>query len=340
MQIVLRGSTRRERGAILALTGIAMLFIVGIAALGIDVAHLAMSANEAQVVADAGATSGGRAMVEGDDVQTAVDTIAGDNTIDGDAVVPNELAIELGAFDFTSRSFTPGGAPANAVHVTATKDVPNFWAGALGYPTSTVSRDAIAAVGTLSSGEADLPLALSDCHFPPDCTTADCLPVLDSTPSTEDNDAWTGFFGGSNTSDIRDFFPSACSGSDEEIPPTSVGDQISLNNGQVQPALDALECMVCQLGQREFMLPVIAECDQNYVSASDPTNPSPNGTVVGFATITIDSFNYDDGGTYDCSAPDGTTPKSVNLSTVIRTEVGPPGAPCTGCGTFGVGLVG
>jgi hypothetical protein len=340
MQIIGRRAKNRQRGAILAMVGVAMLVLAGSAVIGVDVAHLALSAHEAQVAADAGATSGGRALVEGDAVQTAVDAIAGDNTIDGTAVVPADLSVDLGTFDFTTRSYAAGGAAPNAVHVTVTRAVTNFWAGVFGDPTSTVSREAIAAVGTVGSGKADLPLVLSDCFFPPDCTTADCLPTLQGYPSTTDDDAWTGFFGNSSNAGLRDFFPSACGGSGEDIPTVNVTDEISLSNGQVQPAINAIECMVCDLGQRQFTVPVIANCNENFVAASDPSNSSGNGTVVGFATITIDSFNYDDGGTYDCNAPDGTVPKTMNLRSVIRTDaVGPPGAPCTGCGTFSVGLV-
>jgi hypothetical protein len=337
MQITIRRGRTRQRGAVLALVGFAMMAVVGAAVIGVDLGRLAMTANEAQVAADAGATSGGRAMIEGDDIQTAVESVAGDNAIDGTAVVPDDLAVALGTFDFQTRSFAAGGADPNAVQVVASREVDNFFAGVFGDATSTVTREAIAAVGTLGAGEAELPIALSDCHFPPDCTTADCLPEMEATPSTDDNNAWTGFFGGANNPDVGAFLDAPC-GDGSAIPSVGVGDEISLNNGQVTDLLRGVECMVCELGQREFLVPVIAHCNENYTSASEPSNGS-NGVVVGFATITIDSFNYSNGDTRNCEGSGG-APESINLHTVIRDEVGPPGAPCTGCGTFGVGLVG
>ena len=312
---------------------------VALAAIGIDLGRLAFTTNETQLVADAAALAGARALADGAPVAGMAHAVAAENTLDGDAAAPADVNVEVGAYD--GSGFVPTDVSPNAVRATVGTVVDNIVAGAIGYPQSTVEREAIAAASTLSAGRPTLPLSISDCNFPPDCQDASCLPTLHQTPSTTDNSAWTGFFGNADNGTMTAYLPATC-GSGTAVPEVRVGDHVSLNNGQLTNLLNAVECVVCRLDQREFLVPVIQHCNQNFTSASPP--PSGNhGTVVGFASIAIDSFNTANGNVRNCDGggPDGINgpaPVSVNLHAVRRVEPGPGNSPCTGCGTVTVRL--
>jgi len=333
-----RTAHRKERGAVLATIGIAMVLIVGMGAVGVDLARLAFTANEAQVVADASATAGALALRAGQSIETAALSVASENSMDGEPAEAADLDIVVGTYDWPTRQFAPGGLNSNAVSATADREVDNVFAGIFGDATSSVSRSAIAATGPAATGRPTLPVALSDCHFPPDCQDESCLPVLRQTPSTTDNSAYTGFFGNASAGDINGFLHSECGGGGLEGPLLKVGDHISLNNGQVASVLKTLECMVCELGMPEYVVPIITHCDENFVAASPPGTAGPNGLVYGFASITIESFNYANGGV-GCGLV--SSPRSINLRAVIREEDGFTGAggPCTGCNLDGITLV-
>ena len=334
-----RRDRRNERGAALALVGMAMVLIVGMAAVGVDVGRLALTANEAQIVADASATAGALALNDGAAVEPAAFGVAGENTMAGDAAQPADVDVVVGTYDWDARTFAAGGENLNSVSATAERTVDNIFAGIFGDATSSVTRTAIAAAGPATTGEADLPIALSDCQFPPECEDESCLPTLQQVPNGDDTAAFTGFLGIADTDSVGDFLHPDCGGLGVEIPPVSVGDHISLNNGQMSSVIDDIECMVCDLGITEYLVPIITHCDENFVSASPPgTGGSGDGLVYGFAMITIDSFNYANGGT-GCGL--NSAPQSMNLSAVIRTDHGGSGAggPCTGCQVDGIAMV-
>jgi hypothetical protein len=181
---------------------------------------------------------------------------------------------------------------------------------------SSVTRTAIAATGPASTGRATLPIALSDCHFPADCEDESCLPSLTQTPNGDDNSAFTGFFDNASGNVLESYIHPDCGGGGLDGPLVSVGEHISLNNGQVSNFMQGFECQVCELGITEYVVPIITHCDENFVSASPPgSGGSGNGLVYGFASITVDSFNYSNGCTGCCQ---GGAPQTVNLHAVIR----------------------
>jgi hypothetical protein len=202
-----------------------------------------------------------------------------------------------------------------------------------------VTRTAIAAAGPATTGRATLPIALSDCHFPADCEDESCRPALTQAPNGEDNSAFTGFFTNASNATLVSFMNPACDGGGLDGPLVSVGDHISISNGQLTDFMQAFECQVCDLGITEYVVPIITHCDENFVSASPPgTGGSGDGLVYGFASITVDSFNYSNGCTGCCN---GGAPQTVNLHAVIRQEDGFSGAggPCTGCQIDRIALV-
>ncbi len=278
---------KRQRGAALAVTGIAMLFIVGMAVVGVDVGHLAFTANETQALADLSATSYVKTLALNLDDGGSRDPVAqtaqvvSNNFIGGvpATVADNIASFEPGSYDVVTRSFTPGGTPVTAVRATAVATVPNFFAGIYGDLETTVTRQATAAL-TPPGRAPVLPLAIGECHWDIFENTGDCSaqPQFSLIPSTTDNSCWTGLTtapGDASNNNIRDIIRAYCSGASS--PRVGRGDDIYLDNGKKTPLLNVVqECL--DAGVNEFVVPVV-ECN-NCTGASE---------ILGFATITVTS---------------------------------------------------
>ena len=186
-----------------------------------------------------------------------------------------------------------------------------------------------------------MPLALCSACFSSDCYDSSCLPTLNNTPSNQRSDntndaAWTGFTGGSSASDILSYFPSGCSKKGgAPIPTLTAGtDTINLNNGQVtQQVLQAIQCLVCPPISTPSFLVAVFSCD----TCGGPLNQSAQ--VVGFATISVISFNFANGQPPQLCGGESGALQSMNVQAVFNTTVtGPPGG--GNFGTLSVYLVG
>jgi Flp pilus assembly protein TadG len=303
-----------EKGAAMVYTAIAMTAMLAFAAVGVDIGHLAFTATEVQSAADSAATAGAHAMLRGNDAQGGAEQVMGLNRIDGHIATPDLQSVDVGNFDGTA--FSTGGTPQNAVHVTAAATVSNLLGSMYGHPNSTVTKVATASFVSLAGGQPTLPLAIGDCAFPdPNCLDSSCLPSLTQVPNPTNNTAWTGFFGGTGTSDLRSFFPTSCPhGGGVDAPEVEVGDSINLNNGQTN-VLDMVQCLF-DAGITQFVVPVV-NCGGNFNQSSE---------VKGFATIVIDSV------------VSSGNPKGINLHAIFNSEApGKPGP--AGGGSFGTGFV-
>ena len=288
---------RRERGAIAALAGIFMLMLAGITVVGVDVGRLAFTASEVQTVADAGAIAYAKEMLTQNTSGTtniglrqarAYEVIAGNN-IDGAAAAPvNITSFEEGAWDFGSNQFSAGGSPPNAVRANATATVSNFFAGLFGDPTTTVDKNAIAALGCSCRDRPVLPLAVGDCNFDAFQNSGDCadLPHLQQQPNAADNSCWTNLSpsSGGGSAFVKSILPTQCCqggdcGGGEPGPSVSKGDQIWLQNGQANDLMHILQDCVQHEGITDFVVPIV-DCD----TTSDCTH---TGEVVGFASVRI-----------------------------------------------------
>ena len=137
----------RERGAILAFTGIVLMTLVGMTVVGVDIGRLAFTATEVQTVAEVAATGYARSwlngLAAGDDPSDATCAaealqVVDGNSIDGQAAAPGNIeGYERGFFDFDTHgpfsASVPGGETANAVRATATTTVSNFFGALFGY---------------------------------------------------------------------------------------------------------------------------------------------------------------------------------------------------------------
>lgn len=122
---VKRRPLRRNRrtGAIIVLTALVMSTMFAMVAFAIDCGVIALARNELQNAADAGACAGASALSRGTSTATshAVNT-ASANRADGHSLSVLSSDIDIGTWDFYSRSFTPlspfSDAQPTAVQVT------------------------------------------------------------------------------------------------------------------------------------------------------------------------------------------------------------------------------
>lgn len=308
-----------------------MLVFAGMTVLGVDIARTAFIASEAQAVADAASLAGLRALASvqsnnGGNVQSDAVTVAAANTMDG---LPSPMVVsdvECGTWDFAGGSFSAVACPGapdpaiNAVRATANKQVTNFLAGVLGSPTSTLSRLATAALSAPSSGRPAMPLAVGDCYFDDYIQSGgNCsdLPALIQVPDGVDNSCWTSLTNSdpTNPNTLVQYLPPSCSagghtGGDVPAPIISIGQDINLNNGQVNAALKVIQDCFDD-GLVDWVIPIV-ECGKCNQSAE----------VVGFAEIRIT-------GVFTT-----TSDKRVELGAICK--VNDPGVSGSGGSDFGV----
>jgi hypothetical protein len=141
-----------------------MAVMVSFASLAVDLARLQVCKGQAQAAADAAALYAAEGIVGGTPaaVRARAVAAAGDNTVNGSAVVVNpNLDVSFGKWDQASRTFTlmPAGAESAAtavrvnVHCDAARGnaIPLMFAGCLGIRTADVDRTATASIGKVTS---------------------------------------------------------------------------------------------------------------------------------------------------------------------------------------------
>jgi hypothetical protein len=329
---------RNEHGIGLVGMAMSMTLFCGITAVAIDLGRIALVANEAQTAADVAATAAAKAWVKNDPAHTYTadaNALLALNKMNGVAVPSASTNLTLGVITTTGTFTTtiPPGGSADAVRAITNVTVNNLFTGVIGFPTTPITRTAIAAFEGTGGGTPGIPLALGDCDFGVghDCTEGNC-PTITQIPNGTNNGAWINPSNGNASSNaIGAFFASPC-GSGTAMPMLTLDSTVNATNGQDTPLENKLFCMVCTLNIKEFLVPVIS-CSGNFTGAKK---------VVGFATIVIDSFTTATGSTRTCGGSGGGALKSVNVHSVRRTDPQDAGTPggCTTCGTGTVRLAG
>ncbi len=299
-----------ERGVALPLVAIAMMFMVYMAALGIDTGRVAWVANEAQNAADIAALAATRAVADDEDPSTRANETLGLNEINNTPAGSFLTSLEPGVLD-ENDVFTAGEEPTNAVRASVTATVHNVLMGVISrHAESTVSREAIATLSGMGSGSPTLPIAIGDCNFDSSCQQQDCMPYLGQIPNTSNNSAWTSYYTGNpNLSSVSPYIASPCGGGNTEA--LMVNDSISLGNGSIGPLLPKIQCLLDD-GQDTFLVPIV---------------PCPAGTtnqskeVVGFAMVQIDQVRT-------------VTPKGIWLHALWEGTTGTGGG-----GSFGLNVI-
>jgi Flp pilus assembly protein TadG len=239
-----------ESGAVAAYVAVAIVVLVGCAALSLDVAHLVSVKRELTKAAEAGALSGARGLwpmmlpaVFGSRTpnctaaQTCALAAATKNKADGANLATSEVTVEVGHWDYATKIFTPGtGANANGVRVTTFRaNVPMIFAGVWGIFFEDLQASAIAVMDFAGAvGKGTLPIALNK-----DYTDPGTVLFINFSPDPTDNGGWfTDPPDSANASTLRDYI------TNDSCPPLNIGDIINLNNGNDTSVLQLMHDML------------------------------------------------------------------------------------------------
>jgi hypothetical protein len=310
----MRTRSNGQRGAVLAATALALAAFIALTVVAIDLGRLAYTATEVQTVADSAATAGAAAIINGGSPVAEAQSVAAQNHVDGTPAAMAAGDVEIGSYDPSSGSFTPGGAPTNAVRANASATVQNLVANALGDVATTVQKTATAAITGVGGGQPVLPIVIGSCNFEPFQSSTDCadLPSLTQAPNPSDNSGWTSLAADpANATVAKSYLPASCGGGGQPAPEVQVGDFVNVVNGQVTTILQTIKSCFDQ-GIREFLVPVVP-CGQ-FNQAME---------VEGFATIRISNVTTTG------------NPKGIDLEAICNAEA--PRNP--GGGLFGTTFV-
>jgi Flp pilus assembly protein TadG len=150
---ILKNFARSEGGAVYIWTAFGIIGMLGFGGLAIDMSYFYAMRGQIQTSADSAALAGAMRMSNTTEMKAeakkyAQMNVAGDNQILADA------DIQRGSWNFDSKTFTVGGANANAVRVITRMSQANgnpagtFLAGVLGFNNVNISTSAVAAYST------------------------------------------------------------------------------------------------------------------------------------------------------------------------------------------------
>lgn len=145
--IFVRKDEGKREGTVVILTAVMLIVIMAMAAFAIDIGWIAWVRNQLQVAADASAMAAAGEMGGGQTNATAkAKAIAALNTAGGstDFVALADSDIVYGVWDSTAKTFTANSTSANAVKVTARRQLPLFFAPTFTNKTTNVQASAIA----------------------------------------------------------------------------------------------------------------------------------------------------------------------------------------------------
>jgi len=304
---------KKERGAAAVMVTLLLVVLLAMAAITIDVGHALVARNELQNVSDAAALAGDRALaiiyegmspaaqqsysLTGGDRSTivgAVQATAVANRAAGVSITVNAADVEVGTWDFATRTFTATTAIPTAVRVLARRDsaangpISTFLANVVGLANVSVNAVATANLGPINvvpPGGMDSPFTISQFYF----TAFGCGDQIQFSPSngtpqtcagwtTYDQSPWN------NNKMVTEMNQMAAGNSPT---PALVGGQSSIvtGNGDLgRPAWTALQNLMTYKqqtspdGQWDALVPVYGDND---------CRPSGWKPVVGFATVRI-----------------------------------------------------
>jgi hypothetical protein len=138
-----RQAAHHRRGGVLVYVAVAMPVVFLIASLAVDLGRMQLARNELQAAVDAAVRHAASGISDGTAVTKAI-TAAGQNRFDGGQTLTITASdIQLGNWNTTTRTFTAGGSPQNAVRISVSRSIPLFLAGAAGFGSATVNVEAV-----------------------------------------------------------------------------------------------------------------------------------------------------------------------------------------------------
>jgi Flp pilus assembly protein TadG len=235
-----------ESGAVAAYVGIGIVVFLGFAALALDIAHMVSVKRELVKAAEAGALAGARGLWPVDlstatsrdpdwsNAETKASATAKKNQVDGVNLATGEVTVEVGRWNYTTQTFTPGNnSSANGVRVTTRRNrVPMILAQVLGQAPRDMSASASAIMDFATAvGKGTIPIAVNqDFAQTPGITV-----YIGFNPDPEDDGGWFAVTPDKvNAATLKDYI------TNDSVPPLHIGDTIDLQNGVVDTALKLL----------------------------------------------------------------------------------------------------
>jgi Flp pilus assembly protein TadG len=259
------GFLANESGGVAVYVALGLVVILGCTALALDIAHMVSVKRDLTKAAEAGALAGARGLwptilpaVSGNrtpDGTTAITralSAATSNRVDGTNLANDEVTVEVGQWDYTTKQFTAGySANANAVRViTHRANVPMIFAKIIGEDYRNMSASAIAIMDFAGAvGQGTLPIAINK-----DYTDPGTVLFINFTPDPLDNGGW---FADPPDKASASTFSSYINNAG--CAPLHIGDIINLQNGNDTSVLGDLNTKLQQQpeGYLDTLLPVV-----------------------------------------------------------------------------------
>ena len=275
-----RVKTASQRGSVLVMVAVGILFMLGMVGLAVDLGHLYVIQSELRRAADAGAMAGVRSLFpyplssaalpltpNCTAAQSEAQNLAMANLVEG--TVPTVANLQTGSWDWSASQFTPGCSLSpftNAVTITLRRDsIPMTVMGALGFRPISLQATATAVmdwVGKVDQGSGFV-MMIGKKYV----QTGDMKIFLN--PAPIDGGGWYAKVPTSaNNSTITGYLSDPGT-----IPGLKQGDMVNLNNGDFGDVLHLLS--TSWIGKTVWM-PVV-----------DTSKFNQSGPVLGFTSVTI-----------------------------------------------------
>jgi Flp pilus assembly protein TadG len=241
---------KNESGAVAVIAAIGMAVFLGFAAFALDIAHMVSVKRDLAKAAEAGALSGARGLWPQNlttaagrlpdcaNAESWARTTAMENKVANTNLSADEVMVEVGRWDYTTKKFTPGNSSsANSVQVTTYKaNVQMMFAPIFGINSKDMSRTAIAVMDFAKAmGPGCLPIAVNqDYSQCPGKTIS-----IGFNPDPEDNGGW--FSKDPDSASASTFKDYINNGS---CPQLNIGDTINLQNGVDASVLHLLKAQL------------------------------------------------------------------------------------------------
>jgi Flp pilus assembly protein TadG len=259
-----RNFRKDDSGTVAVVFALGLIAFFGLAALALDIGHMVSMKNQLQRAADAGAKAGARALWPynlplpagtqpdpgtGKSVALATTTDSS-NSVNGVTLSSSKVSVQAGTWNFSTRSFTPGGPNIYAVKVVTQSTATMFLAQVLGTNFTNLSATSIAVMAPAAMQKPPLPVAINQSMVVPGQQL-----FIDF--YTTGNGGWFTIPPASASSSVL------CSYIDSNstvMPNLSVGDTINLSNGQNATVLQDIQSHLAQYNNGQYwdtFLPVV-----------------------------------------------------------------------------------
>jgi Flp pilus assembly protein TadG len=288
---------RDESGVVAIYAALGLVALLGFGALALDIAHMVSVKRELVKAAEAGALAGARGLwpmalwqASGSRDQTSNDwtraqtaglDAATSNKADGTLLAASEVTVEIGKWDYTTKSFAPGNnINDNACRVTTQRaNVPMFLAQILGISSKDMSASATALMDFIGSvGYGTLPIVLNKKY-----TDVGTQLTIYAGVASSDNGGWfTVPPDTSSASTLSDYINNP----DHLCPPLEMCEIINMQNGQDTSFLQDLQTKLN--AQTPSGSPPVKFLDC-VLPVVDTNSFNQDGGIIGFVPFRITS---------------------------------------------------